>query len=134
MAFDHFVLPAGLGGVEGHEADQVVGMLGYISGHLLVGDPEAGEPGFAAEDDGAGAAGGSGGVFVPTNGEVDFNVAAGAFGLVFEVFGEVLWVLPEMAMAIDDHEGQDIVYWPFCCEDIGTSSRDQCADQAGGAG
>lgn len=106
MAVGEFVAPVGLGGVEGEEADEAVGVEGDVGGDFIVGDPEAGEFGFAAEDDGFVAEGGTGAVGIVVNGEVNFLVAAGVAGLRFEVVGEVAGVFPEVAVDVDDHGGR----------------------------
>ena len=106
MTVGEFIAPVGLGGVEGEEADEAVGMEGDVGGDFVIGDPEAGEFGFAAEDNGFVAEGGTGAVGVVVNGEVDFLIAAGVAGLRFEVVGEVAGVFPEVAMDVDDHGGR----------------------------
>ncbi len=106
MAVGEFVAPVGLGGIEGEEADEAVGVEGDVGGDFVVGDPEAGEFGFAAEDDGFVAEGGAGAIGVVVDGEVDFLIAAGAAGLGFEIVGEVTGVFPEVAVDVDDHGGR----------------------------
>ncbi len=97
MAVGELLAPVGLGGVQGQEADEAVSVEGDVGGDLVVGDPEAGKLGLAAEDDGFIAEGGAGAVGVVVDGEVDFLVAAGVPGLGFEVVREVAGVFPEVA-------------------------------------
>ena len=52
MAVFQFVFPAILGWVHREKADEAVGMCGHVVGYALVIDPQAGEAGLAAEDDG----------------------------------------------------------------------------------
>ena len=52
MAVFQFVFPAILGWVHREKADEAVGMCGHVVGYVLVIDPQAGEAGLAAEDDG----------------------------------------------------------------------------------
>ncbi len=106
MPVFEFVAPVGLGGVEGEEADEAVGVEGDVGSDFIVRDPEAGELGFAPEDDGFVAEGGTGAVGVVVDGEVDFLVAAGVAGLGFEIVGEVAGVFPEVAVDVDDHGGR----------------------------
>ena len=106
-----FVAPVGLGGVEGEKADEAVGVEGNVGGDFIVRDPQPGEFGFAAKDDGFIAKCGTGAVGVVVDGEVDFLVAAGAAGLGFEIVREVAGVFPEVAVYVDDHGGRIADCW-----------------------
>lgn len=79
----------------------MIGVGGDVGGDFAVGHPEAGEFGFTAEDDRFFAAGGGGLVLIPADGEIHFYIAAGSGGLALEVVGEVLRVLPEVAVDVD---------------------------------
>ena len=106
MAVGELLAPVGLGGVQGQEADEAVSVEGDVGGDLVVGDPEAGKLGLAAEDDGFIAEGGSGAISVVVDGKVHFLVAAGVAGLALEIVGEVAGVFPEVAVDVDDHGGR----------------------------
>ena len=97
------VLPAGLGGIDGQETDQRVGVPGDVVGDELVVYPQPATAGLAAEDDGADRDGRCRAIFLVADGEVDFLAGAGTDGLAAEVVAEMVRVGPGMAVDIDDH-------------------------------
>ena len=104
MSETQLLLPAGLGGIDGQEPDQRVGMLRHIVGHITVVDPHAAQAGFAAEDDGPHIGRALGAVFVIANRQVEFDPGPRpAFRLQTEVVAEMLRVSPGMGMNVDNH-------------------------------
>ena len=101
MTFEHFILPAGTGWIEGKKSDQLVGLRGHIPGDGAVGNPQSGQMRFAAEDDRLIAGCRAGVVFVPSNGEIYLCVSAGLGSLPFEVFRKVFRILPVMTVDVD---------------------------------
>ena len=106
MALSHFVLPTGLGGVDGQKTDEVLRVGCNVVGDVFVRNPGAAEFGFAAEDDGAeviaGLLGG-GNVVFPTNGEIDLDAGSGELRLLAFGFAVVDLIVPGVGVDVDDH-------------------------------
>src|SRR6185295_4769415 len=97
----------GLGGIEGQKADQLAGMAGGVSCDLAIGDPQSGKFRLPAEHDGSVARSSAGLVVLPADGEVHLDVTARPLGLVFEIVGEMLGILPVVAVNVDQgHPGR----------------------------
>ncbi len=99
----HFILPAGLGGIHREKTQQSRGILGDVAGYGAVIHPNAGQPGFSAENDGFGVVRGGFPVSIVGHGQIDLRPGLGAGRLTDEVRREVVREIPSMAVNVDDH-------------------------------
>src|ERR1017187_3847211 len=98
------VFPSRLSGIDGKEADSLVGVAFCVFGNLVVGNPQPGQCSLASEDHGPIALLCLGVIVLPEHIKLKTGTAAGgSLCLPHKILGEVVWRTKEMRVNIDQH-------------------------------